>query len=650
MLDTRLYAGCFHRAPALRKFSFLLLCYAALCGVAPRATLAVDYLTQLQSRAETLDLARQRQWHLLLHYESKLFAGVASTADSTDFFLAANGKTRPKVELAATLRAFFQSPARNGARHPQCRFIARYHWLKGQLAFDPLRLPEQACPAFKKWYARINPERVTLIFPAASLNNPASMYGHTLLRVDPPAARGATALSSYALNFAAQTNESNGLMFAVKGLIGFYTGRFAILPYYDKVQSYGDIENRDIWEYDLNFTQAETRMMMMHAWELDGVDFDYYFFDENCSYQLLSLLEAARPSLHLTDQFFYHAIPSDTVRVTLANPRILDDVNFRPSLRTRINWRAHRMSSAEETLAIAIAETGLEAHAAKAAAYDPEPQARILDTAYDLLQYRYNRAGGARAAHARASLELLRLRSRLPAGDTVPSHPAPGVPPHAGHASARADFGIGRLDHEAYAELRIRAAYHDLLDPPAGFTQGAEINMFALALRLYERGSTQLESLELVDILSLSPRGRLFKPWSWQFNVALRREWLSADERPVTFAVTAGGGLSYALGPKALLYALAEANLLVADELSDEVALGAGPAAGIVWRLTPAWNAQLSTRAIHFPGELDHTLVDYSLEQNFALNPDWGLRLSVGRQGIAGAAVTEAWLSFNRYF
>ncbi|MGI8738529.1 MAG: Lnb N-terminal periplasmic domain-containing protein [Gammaproteobacteria bacterium] len=392
--------------------------------------------------------------------------------------------------------------------------------MKERLDFDSSRLPERACPAFDKWYAEINPARITLIFPAASLNNPASMYGHTLLRIDPPAHRGATTLASYALNFAAQTNESNGLMFAVKGLTGFYKGRFAILPYYDKVQSYGDIENRDIWEYDLNFTHAQTRMIMMHAWELDEVDFDYYFFDENCSYQLLSLLEAARPSLHLTDRFFYHAIPSDTVRVTVVSPGILGDINFRPSLRTRINWRADGMSDDELALALAITQAGFKKRAAELATYDPQAQARILDTAYDLRQYRYNRAGGDRAAHALVSLDLLRLRSQLAAGETVPSHHATGAAPHESHASARADFGIGSLDDTAFAELRIRPAYHDLLDPPTGFTEGAEINMFALALRGYESGSVQLESLEFVDILSLSPRSRLFKPLSWGVNRA----------------------------------------------------------------------------------------------------------------------------------
>lgn len=616
----------------------------------PCSVLSVDYLTELLLRAHELDLAQQRRWHLLLHYESDLFGGVTSTADSVDFFLAPEGKTRPRAELEATLRAFFRPQAPVGEQHPQCRFIARYHWLKEQLDFDPTRLPERACPLFDQWYAQINPERLTLIFPAAYLNNPASMYGHTLLRIDPPAEDGGTALESYALNFSAQTNESNGLAFAIKGLTGLYPGRFAILPYYDRVNAYGDIENRDIWEYGLNFTAAEVRMLMMHAWELDNVDFAYYFFDENCSYQLLSLLEAARPSLHLTDQFIYYAIPSDTVRVTVATPNILDDTAFRPSLRTRINWRAAGMSKAEQALAVAITKGGLERHAAEIATHDPDAKARILDTTYDLLQYRYNRTGGARRAHARASLALLRMRSTLPAGDTVPSLPAPATAPHAGHETARVDFGLGGLDGAGFAELRIRPAYHDILDPPAGYTEGAEINMFALALRYHEDDSIQLEGLELLDILSLSPRTQFFKPLSWQINVALQREWILPDESPLTFSLRTGAGPSYALGHTALIYAMAGAGLLVTDELPRELVLGAGPAAGIVWRVTPNWSAQVSASALYFPGGLDQALVEYSLEQNFALSADWGLRLRIARQGVWPHATTEAQLSLNRYF
>ena len=33
------------------------------------------------------------------------------------------------------------------------------------------------------------------------------------------------------------------------------------------------------------------------------MNFDYYYFDENCSYRLLELLEVARPGTELTDEF-----------------------------------------------------------------------------------------------------------------------------------------------------------------------------------------------------------------------------------------------------------------------------------------------------------------------------------------------------------
>ncbi|MCK7512715.1 MAG: DUF4105 domain-containing protein [Desulfobacterales bacterium] len=68
-----------------------------------------------------------------------------------------------------------------------------------------------------------------------------------------------------------------------------------MLPYYAKLQEYSDVDHRDIWEYSLNLTEPEIRRMMLHIRELDAIASDYYFFDENCSYLLFSLLEAARP-------------------------------------------------------------------------------------------------------------------------------------------------------------------------------------------------------------------------------------------------------------------------------------------------------------------------------------------------------------------
>jgi len=55
----------------------------------------------------------------------------------------------------------------------------------------------------------------------------------------------------------------------------------------------------------------------MHAWSSGPSISTITFFDENCSYYLLELLEVARPDLDLTQDFRWWAIPSDTVRVVV---------------------------------------------------------------------------------------------------------------------------------------------------------------------------------------------------------------------------------------------------------------------------------------------------------------------------------------------
>jgi len=159
------------------------------------------------------------------------------------------------------------------------------------------------------------------------------MFGHTLIRID---SAENSSLLSYAINYAATGDDINGLLFAFKGIFGFYRGYFSILPYYQKVKEYGDIDHRDMWEYRLDLTKDEVNLMMLHLWELQGIYSDYFFFDENCSYTLLFLLDAARPELKLTDRFGLWVMPVDTIRVMTENS-LIEEVVYRPSKSTKIN-------------------------------------------------------------------------------------------------------------------------------------------------------------------------------------------------------------------------------------------------------------------------------------------------------------------------
>ena len=173
------------RSPALL---FILALVFSLCSILLVCTAHAKshdsaYLQRLSRQVQEQKLADERMWHLLLHYKPRLFGGVKSEADGEGFFFHPRGKVDPHGELDATLRAFFSEEdgrqQDENWQHPQCRFPARYHWLKTQLDFDPRRLPERSCPRFDAWRHALDPGSVSLIFAAYYMNNPASMFTPT---------------------------------------------------------------------------------------------------------------------------------------------------------------------------------------------------------------------------------------------------------------------------------------------------------------------------------------------------------------------------------------------------------------------------------------------------------------------------------------
>ncbi len=164
----------------------------------------VPYLSQLLQRAHEAQLANESEWHLLLHYRADLFGGYTSEQDDPGFFLSPDGKTDPQAELDATLTQFFSPDLVGRSKQPaQCAFVARYTWLKAQLAFDEAQLKPLRCERFDAWFAGFEAQAVTLIFPSAFMNNPASMFGHTFLRIDQRGQTPNTRILAYTINFAA---------------------------------------------------------------------------------------------------------------------------------------------------------------------------------------------------------------------------------------------------------------------------------------------------------------------------------------------------------------------------------------------------------------------------------------------------------------
>ncbi|MEK6804835.1 MAG: DUF4105 domain-containing protein [Nitrospirota bacterium] len=610
---------------------FSLLAVLLLTTSVAAEDLSAPYVMQLLQQARQARLADAREWHLLLHYRANLFGGYTSEQDDPGFFLAPEGKTDPQAELEATLTQFFSDGMVGRSKQPaQCAFVARYAWLKEQLDFDPIRLAPIHCERFERWIEEFHARSVTLVFPAAFMNNPASMFGHTFLRIDQEGQTALTRLLAYTINFAADVPPDEGLAYPVRGIFGGYPGQFSTLPYYVKVQEYRDIENRDIWEYRLNFTEHEIRRLLMHAWELRHASFDYFFFKENCSYHLLSLLEYANPSLHLTDQFRFWTIPADTVRLLADQPGLVTDTAFRPSRVTLIRRKREHLSDTEQRLVKRLVRDGSILESADLRGLPFSRQASVLDIASDYALYVSER-DEAQAATARDhNRQILTARSLL----RIPSEDLSILPfamqPESGHKTSRASLGVGWRNDDSYEEVGVRMAYHDLLDPEPGYTPDAQIEVGSLSVRHYNRADqTRIERATLANVLSLSPIDSLFHAPSWKLNIGMQTIKHGTCDLCSNWNLSGGIGAATDthLLRREVWFAFAEVEGNYSRAYAERHRIGGGASVGFYADLTERWRMLASTTYLRYAlGETSDDL-RWSVAQRYTVAQNWALRM-----------------------
>lgn len=586
-----------------------------------------------------------------MHYVPNLIApGVHGLVDSRDFYNAPDGKNDPQAELDGTLRAFFsEAEETDEVQHPQCRFPARYAWLAAELGFDQGRMPRPQCRRYRDWRSALDAKQLTLVFASAYLDNPGSMYGHTLLRIDAADQDERTRLLAYSISFAAATNETNGLIFAVKGLFGGYPGVFAMLPYYVKVREYSDLENRDLWEYELDLSPEELERVLRHAWELLPAYFEYYFFDENCSYHLLALLQVARPDLELTAPFRLWALPVDTVRALTDQPGLVKRIVYRPARSTIIAERLARMQPEERRMARDLGLGTRNADDAALRALPPERAARVVEAGYDYLNYRRTTGTSEVKDGGALARDLLVARSQIDAPSQTPRIETP-VRPDEGHRTARMSTGAGRRDRQGFLELGVRPTYHDIVDDDAGYIGGAQIEFFHLRARRYEGASARIESFIPVNIFSLSPRDEFVQRKSWRVAAGWQRSMTRSGAEPLAVAADGGLGGAWRAGRVARVYASAEGAARAHEQFEKGYSLGLGARIGALVDPAPRWRVHAYVQQL---GSVAGERVDPGalvLEQRFSLTRDLALRFDLSHQNEAGRSFDSVLLSLHVYF
>ena len=578
-----------------------------------------------------LKIAEQKQLHQDITWQRLMYADQSQKSEVAydGYFYAKDGKNNLKNELQADVKALFINSAEN--QSIRCKFPARSRWLIQQLNIDIEKLPIVKCSEFDQWINQIKPYKATLIYATDFMGNPSSMFGHTLLRLDPKDQKQLN-LVSYAVNYAATVSGQDNWSYAWKGLTGQYPGEYSLMPYYRKVKEYGDFESRDLWEYELNLTPEETRFLVEHIWEMQHVSFPYYFVSDNCAYRLLGLIDLVRSSLNLKKQFNYAAIPIETLKA-VDQQNLVKDVVYRPALETQLLSQAKQHGTALAKVAHKIAFLPAEQVSAALNPYSVQDQAKILEMAYDDLYLQYiSRKVDADFAQPQLR-QLLAERSQIDVDKQRHEPVRPRMQPVEGHHARNVSVNAGEVQGKSFVEIAHRQAYHDLIDPQGGYRLGTQLLFLDGGLQ-YRDEELKLEHLDLLSVNSYNPIQPFKSPLTWGFNFGWKQEAIdngqfNEDQQHGVVNLNMQAGYSLAdYDRQHLCYAQLQGHLQGGRSLDKGWRAGLGPTVGCVNQWSDHMNSVMQIELPYWQDQNQWNLrvgtqLQYSFNSNNALRLNW---------------------------
>ena len=303
------------------------------------------------------------------------------------------------------------------------------------------------------------------------------------------------------------------MVYAIKGLLGGYQGFYEISPYYMKVNEYLHTESRDLWEYPVLMKPKQIDRLLAHLWELSKkASYSYWFMSENCSFQLLALLDATYGDTNFAENSPTIVLPARTLTI-LDKGQKLGQGSIRPSFKKQLLYRYNLLSSKEK-------ET-FESN---------DSNARILDAKIAVVRYQQllvNEDPKKRAQLTKELLPLIQKRAALgtktPDFDPLWLQSMKAENPLLAHDPHRLQLSSGVKNDQLLNRIEARFGLHSPLDREDGMPHHSEVNYFSFTLEHTNR-EIYLQNFRLIDILSLQPANIASSGFSWRAGAgALRR-------------------------------------------------------------------------------------------------------------------------------
>ena len=553
-------------------------------------------ITTLTSQAESKLLALHPYWLALLHYRG---SGDYKHSEiiTPEFFLSEHGATNPAAELNATIAALFREPGTEPDKHAQCRFIARYQWLKKNLDWGSVEPPSVICKDFDQWSMQGQIQSLSLIFATGYLGNPASFYGHILLKFNAQLDFVSSRLLDQSLNYGAIVpDRENPVAYIFKGIFGGYDAGFSHSQFYRHNHNYAENELRDMWEYKLSLTPEEIEQLVAHSWELLGNNFTYYFINQNCAYHMSKLLELVLDEPLLPSRLPWSmpgSVFDSIITVERNGQPLVQEVTLIPSRQNRFYDSYFNLTKSQQQVIKKLIDNGVYLDEYDYQELAANQKIGVINTLFDYYEFRMV-TEDRRDEFKQAKHKLLVERLKLPSeGTATKTTYKSAEPPHKGPLPNLIRFGL--LHNSEFGdgmELRFRPTYFDSLSLDAGRLPNSTLTMFDVRT-VYEHNHFWLRSLDFVNIETLNV-SRAGLPGdgglAWKLKFGLESQDLSCSDCLI-FSIHGGLGKAFSLMQATVVYGMLEAQAQTEHE--DSGTLAGTAWAGLISSPLDAWKTQL---------------------------------------------------------
>ncbi|MDG9666365.1 DUF4105 domain-containing protein [Hahella sp. CR1] len=583
---------------------------------------------------EVVDLALEKElyqdpaWKSLIHFQD------GNTKVNDNSFILSGSDFNPKNELVLTINYLLNSSVNNQAI---CRFPARYYWLGEKLSIDTANL--ENCSDLKEYISRAPIDDIDLVYSSENLSQPSSMMGHILLKISGKNDEGR--IVEHGVSFFTEVKGVNVPKIMFDSLVVGKPGYFALTPYSDKLDQYLRREQRNVWEYRLDSTEFQRKLIQYHIWELKQTKLDYFFHDYNCATLTSFMVSFIDPSVLNMDGLWM--TPLDVVKQA-HQAGIIDHVSVLPSNR----WKIRML---EESLPRSVADSvkkSVEHNEINDLPDSDNPEQDFL--MLQLAGYYTDYLHETDLIDARSwrnlsdKVEQRKARQEEVYEIDISEYKNPVKTPK----DSQLYSGLALIDDEAFIRVGFLPASHGIEDDNRQFFSENELKLGDLSFLVSpEDGKVKLDRFQLYSVSSLIPWDSFTGGLSGRLEVGLEQHYDEHIRRHSAANISGGLGMTFALDRDMSVYFLAMGGYGFGDGTSY---LYLDPEAGMIINEVYDMKSIISYQTVWNQLDSGEAYHSFNLKQSKFIGDDYAIILDYERRWNGSYTSDGVEAVFKYYF